>query len=101
MAADGFSEMSAALLCLCCITPAAAIIHDIDSYGAKRGEPLASFTNAAAFEAALKAARPGDTVLSSAGALPYYVHAFVAEGLRSVAVRVEGELRVDLSLIHI
>ena len=31
----------------------------------------------------------------SAGALPYYVHAFVAEGLRSVAVRVEGELRVD------
>ena len=75
------------------VAEASAVTHDIDAYGARRGDPAAATTNAAALSAALAAAAPGDSVLVRAGG-PYFVVASRAAYLHNVTVRLEGELRL-------
>ena len=72
----------------------AAVIHDIDDFGASRADASAVHVNAAAFESALAASNPGDTVRISPG-LPYYMQKVQAASVRGVTISIEGELRID------
>lgn len=71
-----------------------AVVHDIDDYGARDSDPMATHDNAAAFSSALAAAAPGDTVLAKAG-FTYYMHAVTAASLHDVNIQLAGNILVD------
>lgn len=84
-----------ALAWLCCwVVVAHATVHDIDAYGARRADPIASKINAAALEAALVAAKQGDIVRVTAGK-PYFMHGVAVSDVHGVALHIEGEVRID------
>lgn len=74
------------------------VVHDVDSYGAVRGDASAATVtaNTAALIAAIAAAKPGDTVLVQAGNKPYYLTGgVVCTNAMNITIRLAGDIIVS------